>query len=134
MKTPYKKEFLFVYGTLKRGCRAFHFLKDEQFFSEGYTVRKYGFVSFGDFPAVVKNLRPCFHVKGEIFLIDGNKLSEIDEYENCPYFYLRESEKVVLLGTNTTIECFIYVLNTKNVKEGFSIMHSCEEFIEWKCS
>ena len=78
---------VFVYGTLKRGQRNYHFLRDAEFVGEFITRSVYSMYEFEDYPAV------CLHgehaIEGEIFLVTDHKFRMLDDLEWYPYFYQR---------------------------------------------
>ncbi len=129
----YKKDdnLIFVYGTLKKGCKAHYLLNKEKFLGKGFTLRKFGLVSFDTFPAIVEGIHPSFHIVGEVYLITPTTLKKLDEYENCPSFYVRKKEKILL--DDKILNCYVYILNKENVKRDYKILTSKEEFLEWDC-
>ena len=72
--------FLFVYGTLKRGHKNHHLLDGSSFVSENCTEKKFQMLDMGDFPAAVNDL-PISTIVGELFNVDDRALSDIDGFE-----------------------------------------------------
>ncbi|AEA33723.1 gamma-glutamylcyclotransferase family protein [Hippea maritima] len=84
---------IFVYGTLKRGYSNHHFLEKlkAQFLRESLTKEMYCLaVNFA--PFAIKECKK--ELKGkiviEIYSIDKNKISLLDEFEDAPRFYVRQ--------------------------------------------
>ncbi|MCD4807421.1 MAG: gamma-glutamylcyclotransferase [Methanococcoides sp.] len=72
--------FLFVYGTLKKGHKNHHLLDGASFVSENCTEDKFQMLDMGDFPSVVKE-NPVSSIVGELFSVDDSTLSAIDRFE-----------------------------------------------------
>jgi pyruvate carboxylase len=95
--------YLFVYGTLRRGCdnEYARLLAERGEFvaTANVTGRLY---DFGLYPGA----RPANDsVTGEIFQIDESLLANLDEYEGSEYERAAVSAK---LDDGRTIECWIY--------------------------
>ena len=78
---------VFVYGTLKRGQRNYHFLRDAEFVGEFTTPGIYSMFEFDDYPAVC--LRGRHAVRGEIYLVTDRQFKMLDDLEWYPHFYQR---------------------------------------------
>ncbi|MCD4801186.1 MAG: gamma-glutamylcyclotransferase [Methanococcoides sp.] len=72
--------FLFVYGTLKKGHKNHYLLAGSSFVSENCTEDNFQMLDMGDFPAVVKD-DPVSSIVGELFSVDDSTLSAIDGFE-----------------------------------------------------
>lgn len=84
------RQYLFVYGSLKRGFGNDVFLQDSTFVMTTTTKEKYDMVSFGSFPAVVKSPQK-YHIEGELYVVSMEKiLEEVDLLESNGTFYKRE--------------------------------------------
>ena len=59
---------VFVYGTLKRGQRNYHYLRRAEFLGRFVTESVYSMYLFDDYPAVCLNGR--HPIRGEVYLID----------------------------------------------------------------
>ena len=78
---------VFVYGTLKRGERNFHHLRDARFVGEHLTRPRYTMYSFDSYPAVCQNGRQA--IEGEIFRVSARRLLALDRLEGHPEYYRR---------------------------------------------
>ncbi len=72
---------VFVYGTLKRGCRNHHYLAGQQFLGKAMTSPGYILFSLGDYPGMVRSADQNHHVVGELWAVDRAGLSALDELE-----------------------------------------------------
>ncbi len=78
---------VFVYGTLMRGQRNFHYLRESRFIGEFTTKNIYSMYRFDDYPAVCVNGRHA--IQGEVFQIDDEQFTVLDALERYPDFYQR---------------------------------------------
>ncbi len=78
---------VFVYGTLKRGQRNFHYLRDAEFVAEFVTEAIYSMHSFDTYPAVCLPGQHAVH--GEIYHVSGAHFRQLDELERYPEYYQR---------------------------------------------
>ncbi|MCI4406758.1 MAG: gamma-glutamylcyclotransferase [Sulfuricurvum sp.] len=89
-------EFLFVYGSLKKGFDNYKLLeKSTRRLGKASTVGKFGMFedSFGNYPYLVK--KPINHISGELYEIQRKELLyQIDEFEGAPDYYQRKKIKV----------------------------------------
>lgn len=95
--------YIFVYGTLKDGCRNDYLLKDSKKIGNAITVDKFGLFE-DNFPYLIK--KPIFNIKGEIYFIDNKKLEELDRFEGAPEYYERDLINVFL--GEKVIQAFTY--------------------------
>jgi gamma-glutamylaminecyclotransferase len=70
---------IFVYGTLRRGGRYNHFMKDAQHMREIRTEAAYTLVSMGRFPGLIAGGSTA--VLGDEYQVLKSRLGELDEYE-----------------------------------------------------
>lgn len=89
-------EFLFVYGSLKKGFDNNKLLeKSTKRLGKASTVGKFGMFedSFGNYPYLVK--KPINRISGELYEIKRKDLlDQIDEFEGAPDYYQRKKIKV----------------------------------------
>lgn len=79
---------IFVYGTLKRGnCRA-GVLRNQQFLGEATTAPSYRLFEVGSYPALVVDDNGL-SVEGELWEVDPECLTLLDEIEGVPTLYQR---------------------------------------------
>jgi gamma-glutamylcyclotransferase (GGCT)/AIG2-like uncharacterized protein YtfP len=72
---------LFVYGTLKRGCKNHRHIADQRFLGETRTQPGYALYDLGDFPGLVIDATATSGVTGEIWEVDADALARLDEFE-----------------------------------------------------
>jgi gamma-glutamylaminecyclotransferase len=72
---------VFVYGTLKRGCRNHHHLAGQQFLGEAHTLSGYTLYLLGDYPGMVRSDDASHDVAGEVWAVDADCLAKLDELE-----------------------------------------------------
>jgi len=89
-------EFLFVYGSLKKGFDNHKFLeKSTKRLGKATTINKFGMFedSFGNYPYLIT--KPISKIDGELYQINRRELlEEIDEFEGAPDYYQRKKIKV----------------------------------------
>ncbi|QVL30640.1 gamma-glutamylcyclotransferase [Telmatocola sphagniphila] len=90
------RQLLFVYGTLKRGLQNQHFLDEQKFVAEVKTLPHYRIYHFGWHPGMIEVSAQGLAVRGEIYEVDEQALSKMDEYEEVPTFFIRKP--VLILG------------------------------------
>ncbi len=89
-------EFLFVYGSLKKGFDNHRLLeKSTKRLGKATTINKFGMFedSFGNYPYLIT--KPISKIDGELYQINRKELlEEIDEFEGAPDYYQRKKIKV----------------------------------------
>lgn len=89
-------EFLFVYGSLKKGFDNNKLLeKSTRRLGKASTVGKFGMFedSFGNYPYLVK--KPIYRIIGEVYEIQRKELlDQLDAFEGAPDYYKRKKIKV----------------------------------------
>lgn len=81
---------IFVYGTLKRNERYHRLIRSSRFITTATTAPRYRLYDSGLYPCLVHDPAGV-SVVGEIFRIEAAKLSLIDDLENVPFDFVRES-------------------------------------------
>ncbi|MCP5560422.1 MAG: gamma-glutamylcyclotransferase [Verrucomicrobiaceae bacterium] len=72
---------VFVYGTLKRGCSNFGWIRQQQFVGEAETLPIYRMFDAGGFPALVADERDGVAIQGELWDVDAAGLARLDVLE-----------------------------------------------------
>ena len=113
MTTVAGSNFVMVYGTLKRGEPNHHWMLDKgtaEFIGLAETITPYPLViaSKYNIPMLMDVAGKGRNVKGEVYKIDGVKLSHLDVLEDYPKLYTRRLEKVRLLNEDKIIEAVVY--------------------------
>ena len=74
-------EFLFVYGSLKRGYALHFHMQSAQFVSNASTVAEYRLFDCGEYPALVADVKTGYCVEGELFHVSQQLLVILDDVE-----------------------------------------------------
>jgi gamma-glutamylcyclotransferase (GGCT)/AIG2-like uncharacterized protein YtfP len=99
---------IFVYGTLKRGCRNHSVLEGAEFLGEARTEPGYCLVNCGLYPGLVRDLvdvEASEGVSGELYRVNSALLSELDRFEDVPHEYERA---VIRLSGETEAQAYLY--------------------------
>ncbi len=81
---------LFVYGTLKRGCKNHAQLAGQIYLGEARTATGYRLYDLGDYPGMVSDATDTEGVTGEIWSVDDTALARLDAFEGVDVgIYLR---------------------------------------------
>jgi gamma-glutamylaminecyclotransferase len=102
---------LFVYGTLKRGCRNHSVLAGARFLGAAWTRALYGLVNCGQYPGLLLS-DPGERVSGELWEVDAPLLARLDEFEDVPREYVRGA---VELESGTAAEAYFYNLDPEGL-------------------
>ena len=118
-----EKEYLFIYGSLKRDFKNHYKIKDKAKFLNSCKTEDlmslYRYKNF-DFPYLTKT--PKEYIYGELYEIeDNNLLKELDKFEDCPNFYKREKIKIMHYMSMSYVEAWAYILNEKIVEKDISL-------------
>ena len=77
-------QYLFVYGTLKRGdCRS-HLLSDQRFIMEVRTLPHYRLYDLGSYPGIIEVKEGGIAVEGELWLVTHTCMAILDIEEGVP--------------------------------------------------
>jgi len=102
---------IFVYGTLMNGLGNHGFLSDSDFLGDFETQEKYQLSADG-IPFVSRQLE-LSSIKGELYAVDDDTLSQLDALEGHPNWYKREIINVVS-EDGFIVQAWIY-FNEKSV-------------------
>jgi len=80
-------EYVFIYGTLKRGERNHRLLAGEQFVGEAVTEPLSWLYDCGAYPALVEDGVHGRVVRGEVYLVGPATLCQLDALEAAPHLY-----------------------------------------------
>lgn len=136
-----EKQFLFVYGSLKKGFRNHRYLKDGQypFTYEGpaITVGSFAMKGNGYYPVVFRD-ENIASVLGELYSFSADAcLSRVDQLEGHPTFYQRTPETVETFDGNRIVawmyamerEPVDWALNTRGVRLHTTVKN--KPILEW---
>ena len=87
---------LFIYGTLKRGCRNHGEMAGARWLGTAETTPRNRLNQTGHYPGMVE-AEAGEAVKGELFAVDRELLTRLDEFEETPVLFSRRA--VELAGT-----------------------------------
>jgi len=96
-----KDEKIFVYGTLRKGGAAHHFMKGCELLQQGIFVSGIKLYDAGDYPFAVYTADPEDVVTGDLFAIKEEQFLSLDEYEGEEY------QRKILPG----FDFYIYILS-----------------------
>ena len=102
---------IFIYGTLKKGYRAHHFLEEHNavFLEDATTHPRYHLFNLGPFPGMVihEDFYGC--VQGELYEVTEDCLERLDIYEGDPHLFRREE---IELKDGSKAISYLYVNET----------------------
>jgi gamma-glutamylaminecyclotransferase len=106
---------LFVYGTLKRGCRNHGTMRGAVFIGEAATEHAYLMVNCGSYPGLVRawNKQAGISIRGELYRVDEELLAALDRFEDVPYEYVRVT---IRLADGSEAETYFYALPFSGLK------------------
>ncbi len=97
---------LFVYGTLRTGRPAHHRLAGQRFLGLARTRPLYRLLPGTPYPALVPAM-PGEAVPGEVWEVDPQCLTQLDDYEEVPHLYQRRP--IELEGDWTDVQAYFWV-------------------------
>ncbi|MBX7121824.1 MAG: gamma-glutamylcyclotransferase [Opitutaceae bacterium] len=103
---------LFVYGTLKRGCRSHPLIANQVYIGETRTVPGFRLFHLGQYPGMVRSPDSSSSVSGELYLIDGACLQALDAFEGIPEG-LYSREWIELAPPSEAAFAYLYLLTTE---------------------
>jgi len=94
---------VFVYGSLKRGKKLHHFLKNAKFLGEAITCEKYPMVlsKSGWYPYLIEKPGVGYRIKGEVYKITPKILKILDKVEEVPHYFYRKKICIEINGKKT---------------------------------
>ena len=109
------KTAIFVYGTLKRGQRNHHFLRDQKFLADAQTESRYRLYDTGRHPALVNDAGNGIAVQGEVWQVSEETLQKLDEYEGVPEYFSRRP--IGLQDWDTAVEAYFFNGDVTSLKD-----------------
>lgn len=102
---------LFVYGTLKRGCRNHHHLADQHFIGVARTAPGYRLCDLGGYPSIATNRDDREGVVGEVWSVDAEALKRLDDFEGVHEgLYRREPLPLLAPFATQKVDAYVSVL------------------------
>ena len=103
---------VFVYGTLKRGCRNHHHLAGQQFLGEARTAAGYTLYSMGNHPGMVHSTDASHDVTGELWTVDDDCLARLDILEGVgKKLYERTAIQLAAPFAAEPAQAYLYLRN-----------------------
>jgi gamma-glutamylaminecyclotransferase len=102
---------VFVYGTLRKGFRNEHYLKEHECLCDNSeSLSKAQLLLFFDRPYIDFN-NPQYPIKGEIYKINSQTLEKLDELEDHPVWYRRVEKSFYSQTLNKDISAYCYEIS-----------------------
>lgn len=109
---------IFVYGTLKRGCRNHHQLAGQKFLGAARTVPGYTLYDLGGYPGMVPHTADRTGVTGEIWSVDADALRRLDAFEGvAESLYRRTPLALQTPHDRNAVETYLYAQSTEGRRE-----------------
>lgn len=109
------KNYVFVYGTLRRGYWNHDLLGLSSFLGEAKTVRK-GWLYVPNSIPFLNFDKNGEQVVGELYAVDDETLKDLDSLEGHPDFYRREVEEIEIDGGTLSANIYVYPHDLSNEK------------------
>ena len=107
--SPTVMQRVFVYGTLKRGFRLHHNMREARFLGTGF-VDGFAMYRVEWYPAIIETQDQPGRIFGEVFEVNDDTLAILDEVEDRGILYERFTRQVQMLsGLEGTVEALLYV-------------------------
>ncbi len=103
------KTLLFLYGTLKRGCRNHHLMHGQEFVGPARTLPRYRLYDSGYYPCLVEDESNGRAVRGELWGVDAAALARLDEFEEVGHTFARR--EVAMEGVTERVFAYFFVGN-----------------------
>jgi gamma-glutamylaminecyclotransferase len=101
---------LFVYGTLKRGCKNHHHLAGQIHVGDTRSIAGYRLYDLGDYPGMVADSTDTAGVTGEVWSVDDATLAHLDAFEGVEEGLYRR-ERIRLQPPFDQVETHAYLYN-----------------------
>lgn len=83
------QHLVFVYGTLMKGEQHHEVLMHTKFVGPSETLPSYDLVQIDYYPAMIPGGGTT--IRGELYEVDDATLAKLDELEEVPHYYVRET-------------------------------------------
>jgi len=102
-------KLVFVYGTLKMGCRNHIQLAGQQYLGPARTAPGFRLFDLGDYPGMVAQADDRLGVVGEVWSVDDACLRRLDDFEGLSQG-LYQRRPIPLLGpfADQVVEAYLY--------------------------
>lgn len=105
---------LFVYGTLKRGCRSHALLAGQEFLGVARTAPRYRLYRRQKYPCLVEAAEGLA-IRGELWRVDAATLKRLDEYEGAPTLFARKP--IVIEGRDEPVLAYFFNESTAELAD-----------------
>jgi gamma-glutamylaminecyclotransferase len=100
---------VFVYGTLKRGGSNHAYMAGQMFCGEARTAAGFCLIHLGNYPGLIASPEDREGVMGEVWLVDGDCLTRLDELEGVNEgLYRREHVPLQAPFESVEVDTYIY--------------------------
>lgn len=100
---------VFVYGTLKRGCKNHRQLAGQRYVGPAHTVPGFRLYHLGDYPGMVADATDTHGVSGEIWSVDALTLARLDAFEGVHEgLYQRAPVPLLSPFENDLVHTYLY--------------------------
>lgn len=82
---------VFVYGTLKKGGKLSYYLSSQKFLGAFKTAPRYRLYNISWFPGLKEDEDNGKEIEGELYEVDAECLTVLDQVEGAPTFYERKA-------------------------------------------
>lgn len=107
---------IFVYGTLKRGCKNHHHLSGQSYVGEARTAPGFRLYHLGSYPGMVADLADLEGVTGELWDVNDAALARLDEFEGVPEGqYCRVSVPVATPADTPQVGTYLYAKSVEGL-------------------
>jgi len=101
---------IFVYGTLKRGCRNHGYLAGQHLLGEAHTMPGFTLYALIGYPGLVEDPQDHEGVRGELWDVDDSCLRRLDELEGLAEgLYRRASIPLSGVFSDLEVETYYYL-------------------------
>ncbi len=109
---------IFVYGTLKRGCKNHRHLAGQTYVGEARTVPGFRLYDLGDYPGMAADPTDLEGVTGEVWGIDAATLVRLDAFESIAEgLYRREAVPLEAPFAQVEVHAYIYARPIEGLPE-----------------
>lgn len=100
---------LFVYGTLKRGCKNHRHLADQRYVGDARTAPGYRLYHLGSYPGLVIDPSDTEGVTGEVWDVEPAALARLDAFEGTDEgLYRREPIALIQPFDGSPVDTYLY--------------------------
>jgi gamma-glutamylcyclotransferase (GGCT)/AIG2-like uncharacterized protein YtfP len=99
---------LFVYGTLKRGCKNHRHLAGQRYLGEARTAPGFRLYSLGDYPGMAADAQDREGVTGEVWEVSADALARLDDFEGVDQGLYRRGPVPLLAPFSESVDAYFY--------------------------